>query len=165
MEKNRKTINVSLQSKKYSGPINDLINRWEEDGNNLSVQICENLLKLDQLEHSGTMLKVLNLYELTKRTANIYNIKDETKIEEILSKAIIINPSAITEIFIGNSNTTSRETVEQINYMPPVTQPVERQELTQVDRQNESSLLDNPINDVPFSLDDGDIPMDFLLNS
>lgn len=162
MEKNRKTINVSLQSKKYSGPINELINRWEEDGSNLSVQICENLLKLDQLEHSGTMLKVLNMYELTKRTANIYNIKDETKIEEILSKAIVINPSAITEIFIGNSNTT-RETVDTV-YMPPVQQPVmeETPVLQRVERQQEESVS-IPMEEEPFSLEE--VPMDFLMNS
>ncbi len=161
MDRIRKTINVSLQSKKLGGPINELINRWEADGSNLSVQICENLLRLDQLEHSGTMLKVLNLFDLTKQTASIYNIKDEAKIEEILSRAITINPSVIAELFLSDTNNTSaRETIEQTQYVPvPKQVPVQ-----EVAKPVETEPVTIQTDDVPFS-DDTDIPMDFLMNS
>lgn len=169
MERIRKTINVSLQSKKLGGPINELINRWEAEGSNLSVQICENLLRLDQLEHSGTMLKVLNLFDLTKQTASIYNIKDESKIEEILSRAITINPSVIAELFLTDTNAPAplqngeyrnRETIEQTEYVPvPKQVPVQ-----EVVRPVETEPVTIPQDDVPF-MDDTDIPMDFLMNS
>lgn len=161
MDRIRKTINVSLQSKKLGGPINELINRWEAEGSNLSVQICENLLRLDQLEHSGTMLKVLNLFDLTRQTASIYNIKDEAKIEEILSRALTINPSVIAELFLSDMNNTPvRETVEQTEYVPVPKQVPVQEVIKPV--QTEPVVI--PQDDVPFS-DDTDIPMDFLMNS
>lgn len=161
MERVRKTINVSLQSKKLGGPINDLINRWEAEGSNLSVQICENLLRLDQLEHSGTMLKVLNLFDLTRQTASIYNIKDEAKIEEILSRAITINPSVIAELFLADTtNAPIREAIEKNEYVPvPKQVPVQ-----EVVKPVEAEPVTISQDDVPFS-DDTEIPMDFLMNS
>ena len=161
MERIRKTINVSLQSKKLGGPINELINRWEAEGSNLSVQICENLLRLDQLEHSGTMLKVLNLFDLTRQTASIYNIKDEARIEEILSRALTINPSVIAELFLSDVNTPIRETiVEQTEYVPvPKSVPVKEDT-----KPVETEPVEIKSDDVPF-FDDTDIPMDFLMNS
>lgn len=161
MDRIRKTINVSLQSKKLGGPINELINRWEAEGSNLSVQICENLLRLDQLEHSGTMLKVLNLFDLTRQTASIYNIKDEARIEEILSRALTINPSVIAELFLSDINTSARETiVEQTEYVP-VPKPVPVQEAIKPVKTEPVEIYTD---DVPFS-NDTDIPMDFLMNS
>lgn len=162
MDRIRKTINVSLQSKKLCNPINELINRWEAEGSNLSVQICENLLRLDQLEHSGTMLKVLNLFDLTRQTASIYNIKDEAKVEEILSRAITINPSVIAELFLSDANAPARETIVEKTEYVPVPKPVPVQEVV---RPVETESVEVQMDDVPFFDDDADIPMDFLMNS
>ena len=42
--KNRRAINISLQSKKYAEPINEMIQSWEDENLNISTQVCDALL-------------------------------------------------------------------------------------------------------------------------
>lgn len=168
MAKDRNTINVSLQSRKYREPMNKLIHSWEEDGNNLSVQICENLLLLEKLQKSATMLKVINMFELTKKTLELYNIKDDAKIEEIMSKIVLLDASGLNEIFL---------TMNQIQDTQKNTENIETKKITvneMIEKKLEPNNQDNsfeqinktePKIEVPIpTLDSLDIPMDFLIN-
>lgn len=157
----RKTINVSLQSKKYCGPMNELINKWEDDGCNLSIQVCEQLLKLDKLEQSATFLNILNAFELTEKLAAVYKIDDKNKIEEILSKVIKLDTANLSEIFMTFNQIQESpivETKRNVESSKPIEKPIIKVE---------------PIAESVDTTDDTDdeesigseIPMDFLFNS
>ena len=47
--KNRRAINISLQSKKYAEPINEMIQSWEDENLNISTQVCDALLFVERL--------------------------------------------------------------------------------------------------------------------
>ena len=65
--KTRKTLNISLQAQEYSTPMNDLVQKWEEKGANISIEVCKNLLAYDKITSSKTMGTVLDVYDVVKR--------------------------------------------------------------------------------------------------
>lgn len=168
MDKKRKTINVSLQSRKYCGSMNELINKWEEEGNNLSIQVCENLLKYNEIQQSPTMLRVLNMFDLVKKSLEIYDIKDEARIEDVLSKVIKIDTSGLNEIFLTMNQlqdtqiSNSKENiVVPIQPIMKTIEPIVQEKKEQIDNSN----IETKMEEVPIpSQEEFDIPMDFLIN-
>ena len=173
--KYRKTINVSLQSKKYYKPMNELIHEWEEDGCNLSVQICEQLLKLNKLEKFAAFLNVFAIFELTEKMANVYNI-DDKKMDEILSKVIKIDNVGLSEIFMTLSQiqdtpiveTKKNIDVQEVNIEKPIQEislkPVEKIESIPTIIKTETvipTIIESEEQNEDFDME---IPMDFLLN-
>ena len=57
----RKAINVSLQSKKYSESINEIIKDWEEQELNISAETCEALLLVHRLKKLSSRTKPCEL--------------------------------------------------------------------------------------------------------
>lgn len=167
MEKIRKTINVSLQSRKYCGPMNDLINKWEEDGNNLSIQICENLLKWNEIQQSPTMLRVINMFDLITKSLELYNMKDEAKIEDVLSKVIKFDASGLNEIFLTMNQLQDTKISNNENIVTPIQPIVKNVEPTVQPKieQSKNLIVEPKIEEVPIpTQEEFDIPMDFLMN-
>lgn len=123
-KKLRRTLNISLQSKKYSEPINDIVNNWEEEGSNTSAEVCNLILLQDKYNKSITLSNVKNIFELIQKMIGIYTELDTPEsnmlIEEVLSKVIIIDNSklsvALAELNqrLSNSNKKSK-----MNYLDP----------------------------------------------
>lgn len=103
-QKTRKTINVSIQ-KRHFNTLNAILNSWEEDGYNLSNEICEAILfknKSDINPHICTILSTLALIESSLKSQKIS--KNMTP-EEIDSKALEIFNDVITIDIDGNKLT------------------------------------------------------------
>lgn len=173
MDKRRKTINVSLQSRKYNEPMNELINKWEEDGDNISIQVCETLLKWNEFQQSPTMLRIFNVFELIKKSLELYNIEDENKIEEVLNSVIKFDATGLNEIFLTMSQLQGSNIKKVENIVQSPTTKVEP--ITEVHIKEDKPItiptpkveqLKDDVNlekEVPFE-EDIDIPLDFLIN-
>lgn len=102
IKKPKKTINVSIQSKKYSGPINRILDKWEKNGLNASNEVSENILLVDKLNKSITFSNMFNIYELIEKMVGLYEDLDSQsafmKIENILSQVITIDNSKLGSV-------------------------------------------------------------------
>ena len=115
-QKQRKTLNISLQSKKFSKRINDLANKWDEEGENLSTEVCKSILLVDELNKSITFTNILNMYELVKKMVYLYyptdSVEGERKVEELFSKIISIDTNTLS----ASMQTLSKEALNsQLN--------------------------------------------------
>lgn len=170
--KTRKTLNISLQAQEYSTPMNDLVQKWEEKGANISIEVCKNLLAYDKITSSKTMGTVLDVYDVVKRILNRYGIEDEDKIEEILSKVICFNMSSLNEVFLTINqiydSTMSGENVDNLfQQKNDVKSKVIETPIIEnkVESKVESSKpMEQKVEDVPIPNSEIDIPMDFLMN-
>lgn len=173
--KTRKTLNISLQAQEYSTPMNDLVQKWEEKGANISIEVCKNLLAYDKITSSKTMGTVLDVYDVVKRILNRYGIEDEDKIEEILSKVICFNMSSLNEVFLTINqiydSTISGEKVENLFQQKNNIEDVKPKiiETPIIENKVESKVehskpMEQKIEDVPIPNSEIDIPMDFLIN-
>lgn len=93
----RKNINVSIQSKKYTEPINSILNVWEGDGLNISTEVCDSILLADKIAQSPTLLSVMKIYALLEEILEL-NGANEDSLEEALSKLIIVKGSELTKV-------------------------------------------------------------------
>lgn len=112
-QKIRKNINVSIQSKKYNEPINDVLTNWEDEGLNISTEVCNSILLANKIANSPTLLNVMNIYDLAEKILNLYQVDEvENSLEDILSKLINVNGSELTEVinatFNGDYNTPKK---------------------------------------------------------
>lgn len=118
IKKPKKTINVSIQSKKYSAPINKILDKWEKSGLNASNEVSENILLVDKLNKSITFSNIFNVYELIEKMVGLYEDLDSPsaflKIESILSEVITIDNSKISSVlsllneeYVRNINNTN----------------------------------------------------------
>ena len=177
MAKERKTINVSLQSKKYLDSVNKILNEWEDDSLNLSTQICETLLLMDRLKKSATFANVIAMYELIERMMKVYHIEDETLLNKIFSEVVQVDNLKLTQLLSQlnqeqkpQQSNTIREEHQQIN-----TQHIEKQEVIveKVDEKTEIKTDTKEKPQVPPNIQTNDelavtgdveVPLDFLLN-
>ena len=125
MAKERKTINVSLQSKKYLDSVNKILNEWEDDSLNLSTQICETLLLMDRLKKSATFANVIAMYELIEKMMKVYHVEDEAQLNKIFSEVVSVDSSKLTHLLsqLNQENKTQQNVV--ISETNPVIQEVE----------------------------------------
>lgn len=163
MAKERKTINVSLQSKKYLEPINKILNEWEAEELNLSTQICENLLLVQRLKNSITFGNVLAVYELIERMMKVYDIKDKSQLEQIFSEIISIDHAKLGQM-VTKLNPEISVNPQAEAAMTQTENPTVQIQTTKV----EEKPIVTPVEVVkPMDAENGDpeIPIDFLFNS
>lgn len=102
MSKEKKNINVSIQSKKYSKAINNILNDWENNGMNVSTEVCESILLANKIASSPTLLSVIKMYELTDQILSLNKFDNNEKtLEDIISLLIKINGEGLTNIFLN----------------------------------------------------------------
>jgi iron-sulfur cluster repair protein YtfE (RIC family) len=169
MAKERRTINVSLQSKKYLEPINQILNEWEDESLNLSTQICETLLQMKKLKSSGTFSSVLAVYELIERVMKVYDIQDHAQLERLFAEAVTINHSKLGKM-ITNLNPELPQPENKIQ--KPKVEKTEQVATPKI-KPAAPAAIENEIKPVIQEVDaltesqedDNEIPLDFLMNS
>lgn len=120
--KKRKTVNVSLQ-KRHIDYLNEILNSWEEDGCNISNEICEAIIfknKSDINPHICTILSTLSLIESSIKAQK--NSKTMTQ-EEIDTKTLEIFNDVITIEIDGNKLTNLLKGVNLKNQPSNETNP------------------------------------------
>lgn len=159
MAKERRTINVSLQSKKYLEPVNQILNEWEDESLNLSTQICENLLLVKRLKSSITFGSVLAVYELIERVMKVYDIKDKSQLEKMFAEVISIDHAKLGEM-------VTKLTPELSVTKPEIAKPIIEEPVKIVSEQKQEVKPENKQDNDNGDNEDDDttIPMDFLLN-
>lgn len=122
----RKSLNISLQAKQYSDDVKKVLESWEDNNLNLSVEVCKNILLADKISKSATLLNVINMYEFAEKTLNFYKSKDDDDydflLETILSNIIFVDSSKLNEVLfnLSQSKTINRPSLN--NYSKPTTQ-------------------------------------------
>ena len=159
MAKERRTINVSLQSKKYLEPVNQILNEWEDESLNLSTQICENLLLVKRLKSSITFGSVLAVYELIERVMKVYDIKDKSQLEKMFAEVISIDHAKLGEM-------VTKLTPELSVTKPEIAKPIIEEPVKIVSEQITEARPEVKPENKQDNGDENDttIPMDFLLN-
>lgn len=112
----RKAINVSLQSKKYSESINEIIKDWEEQDLNISAETCEALLLVHRLKKLSSLSNIFNIVKMLDNLASIYHY-DDSNIDNMLNQIIHIDNEKFSQILIelNNMKFTSNEKVKEKN--------------------------------------------------
>lgn len=180
MAKERKTINVSLQSKKYLDSVNKILNEWEDDSLNLSTQICETLLLMDRLKKSATFANVIAMYELIEKMMKVYHIEDEAQLNAIFAEVVSVDSSKLTHLLSQlNQETKTQTNTVVIEKTKPFIQVDENnmkeEAITAEDVEvnpNTKQTKENDIVNTPNSQANNElamtgeieVPMDFLLN-
>lgn len=181
----RKNVNVSLQSKQYSKPINDILNDWTDDNLNISIEVCESILLSDKMSKSPTLSNVLTATDLIQKILNLYKVeKTDALIENILSQLITVNMPQLNEIILNsisnNDNITNQLNVINLN---KENEAVKTESLNDTEKTvliNEKDIIKKPSNDFEYmeNANDSDldnktevscdseyeIPMNFILN-
>lgn len=98
----RKSLNVSLQSKKYAEPINKLLDIWKDEGLNASTEVCENILLCDKIKKSFTLVNVLNAYNTAEQMVKLcnHNLSNEELnkiIDSVITSAIVIDNNKLID--------------------------------------------------------------------
>ena len=99
----RKAINVSLQSKKYSESINEIIKDWGEKELNISAETCEALLLVHRLKKLSSLSNIFNIVKMLDNLSSIYHY-DDTNIDEMLNQIIDIDNERFSQILIELNN-------------------------------------------------------------
>jgi len=142
-----KTLNVSLQSKKYGPSINKIVEKWKEDGLNISPEVCKSILMKDKIESNATLLQVLSAYDLVEKILKMKGISDEAMLESIFSEMIKIDMNKLSTLF-----------TEEVSKEKPMNHTKEKKEEKieeKSEKKEEKELkIENSI----------EIPTDFLMN-
>lgn len=160
MGKERKTLNVSFQSRKYLHDINEILNEWDEEGLNLSTQICDNILLVHQIKQSMTFGSVLAVYELIERMMKVYHIEDSSQLERIFSEVVQVDNRRLSQLLSEINKKPSSS--EDYSYQEPVeSRPIIREIVKNPEPiQEENKTVVEETESDPY-----DIPEDFLFNS
>lgn len=90
----KKTLNISLQSKKYYTSINSILENWHNNELNISDEACKNLLLMNKINNSITLLQVLNAYQTAEQMLLLSKGNNEDisqDLEAVISSAIKID--------------------------------------------------------------------------
>jgi hypothetical protein len=95
--KTRKTVNVSL-GKRHPEQLNNILNNWEDEGYNISNEICKAILFREKYEsnpHICTILSTLSLINSSLKSQKQYSHLSQDEIDaialEIFNEVITIN--------------------------------------------------------------------------
>jgi hypothetical protein len=86
----RKTVNVSI-GKRHSDRINSILNEWEDEGLNISSEICESILFKDICTKNiatCTILSTLSLIKSTLKSNKNYNKLSSSELDELTSQIL-----------------------------------------------------------------------------
>lgn len=166
----RKNLNISIQSKKYSMTINDILNKWDDEDKNISTEVCESILLSNEIYKSPTLINIIAIYKLIQQLIDLYDLKDDDVIELILSDIITIKNNNLPKIVESlckkkysneNQSINKKEQNEDLNLRKDefITEKVESKRIisnTDIrDLESDKTLLK----------EEAIIPIDILLNS
>lgn len=99
----RKAINVSLQSKKYTNTINEIVQEWESQNLNISSETCDALLLVHRLKKFSSLSNIFNIVKMLDNLSEIYHYTDED-IDKMLNQIIGIDNEKFSQILIELNN-------------------------------------------------------------
>jgi len=99
----RKAINVSLQSKKYTDTINEIVQEWESQNLNISSETCDALLLVHRLKKFSSLSNIFNIVKMLDNLSEIYHYTDED-IDKMLNQIIGIDNEKFSQILIELNN-------------------------------------------------------------
>lgn len=169
-KKIRKNINISLQTKKYLAPINDIVDKWEDEGGSISVKICDLIIFFDKFDNSFTLSNVKNVVELAEKMISRHTNTDNQKIlEDILRECITVDNDKLSRALTTLDKSESK--IENIINQPnPKNLSDEKEKNIKDDIKIEvEPIKDSNKEEVVFGYDIDDdnnkIPYNFLFNS
>lgn len=90
----KKSFNVSLQSKKYSKDVRKIVNEWGKS-ENLSTEVCESILLYYKFNSLLTLINIKNTLETAeKMLSTVISADDEdynTSLDEILNEVVTLD--------------------------------------------------------------------------
>lgn len=109
-KRQRRAINISLQSKKYAEPINEMIQNWEDENLNISTQVCDALLLVERLNNFTSLSNIFKIVNMLGGLSSIYGYTDKN-IDEMLNEIITIDHDKFSKILIELNDVKFDETV------------------------------------------------------
>lgn len=122
----KKTINVSLQSKKYFKTINDILKEWDDNDLQASTEVCESIILSNKFKKSITLLGILNAYKMAENMLELYSIGKndenlEDKLEAVLSSAINIDVNKLMDAVKEQSyNSISNKEINKVEVIKEI---------------------------------------------
>ena len=124
-ERLKKSINISIQSKKYLYRINSILKEWNKEGLTPSNVVCEDILLGYTISKSASLIKIVKVLEMIESILSMKYDKESIEyqliLEEILSKSISVDMSKInslisTEILskLNTENSEDNNSIEAI---------------------------------------------------
>lgn len=178
-KKSRKNINISLQTKKYLAPINDIVDKWEDEGESISVKVCDLIIFFDKFDNSFTLSNIKNIVELAEKMISRHmpiNSSTESRrlLEDVLRECISIDNDKLSKALNGLDKSDSNLINMEQNLHQPKPQSqnlLDKNEKnieddikveieTKEDSNNEEVVFEYDIDD-----DKNKIPYNFLFNS
>lgn len=169
-KKIRKNINISLQTKKYLAPINDIVDKWEDEGGSISVKICDLIIFFDKFDNSFTLSNVKNVVELAEKMISRHTNTDNQKIlEDILRECITVDNDKLSRALTTLDKSESK--IENIINQP---NPKNLSDEKEKNIKDDIKIEVEPIKDsnkeefvFGYDIDDDNnkIPYNFLFNS
>lgn len=118
--KQRKNLNISLQSKRYNQKVNEILANWDEEGMNLSTAGCEAIIQADLINSSPTLKSAVSAFKFIQQLQSV-NIDAETieaiaarfiKVDEPHLRATLLSGGKVSESQV-ESFTLPAQTIEQ----------------------------------------------------
>lgn len=99
----RKSINISIVSKKYIKEVNDVLDLWEEKGVNPSHKICELIINNNNVDKSPSLSNIINTYQMIRTSLSRYLQDEELEvaIEEVFSKMFTLNANYFSQLMMN----------------------------------------------------------------
>lgn len=124
----RKSLNISIQSKRYYIPINEIITEWEEQGLSLSTKVCETLLLGYRLSNSVELSKLVNTFEMISKTLSHYYNEENTEeymkaIENVFNKVITVDGETLSEFLSNPIRYSNSENASQVVKKHSISEP------------------------------------------
>ena len=119
--KERKTINVSIQKRNFN-KLNSILNSWDEEGLNISSEVCKCILFKHELENSPltqTLVSTLNLIKTSLKNKQLSSDSHDEALFTVLKNIISIKIDAselsnfiVDDFYFSNpsSNKDSKKT-------------------------------------------------------
>lgn len=188
-KKTRRAINISLQSKKYAEPINEMIQQWENENLNISTQVCDALLLVERLKQFSSLSNIFKIVNMLESLSTIYGYS-EKNMDTMLNQIIHIDNDKFSEILIELNDVQFDETVmekmkeKRMEQLPrqkeerkmeeetSILTEEKKEEITERKETEEKNLeklekkeetIETEIEEIPEETNE--IPLDFLWNS
>lgn len=166
----KKNINVSIQARKYFSPINNILQNWEEDGLNVSTEVCESILLAEKIANSPTLLSVMKLYDLTEQILYLNGVDNtEQKLEDVLSLLIKVNGEGLTDIINSSFQNTNKNKKKEHNNIETTECSTQNIKETKTKKEDDTIAVcaeEDAFSNIEYIEDDGEysIPSDILFN-
>lgn len=153
----KRTINISLQSKKYYQTINEILQEWDDKNLKASTEVCESIILGNKINKSITLVGILNAYSTAERMIELYSAGREIdnldeKLEAILSSAINIDMNKLIEAVKEQCSNINYSDNQKKTEKKTISAPVLDEEPINVENNEEITETTKEYNPIPSSV-------------